>query len=143
MFRNFASSMYYCYYQSKQTNGKLPVCSKVKKNGIPCETTMFKVDNFREPKMKADQPVVHLQFCWNSIAIQWNLIRKECRKEWSKYLIYNLQHIHTNFTLEICYSICFYGIKRSLRNGAGQTIAKMVNSNYTLNITLAVQTNSK
>ena len=59
--------------------------------------------------MISNQSVFHLQFCRNSIAIQWNLIRKGIRMEWSKYLIYDLQYIHTNFTLEICYRVCFYG----------------------------------
>ena len=36
-----------------------------------------------------------------------------------------LKHIHTNFMSEICYSIWFNGKKWSLRNGVGQTIAKM------------------
>ena len=36
-----------------------------------------------------------------------------------------LKHVHTNFVSEICYSIWFNGKKWSLRNGVGQTIAKM------------------
>ena len=36
-----------------------------------------------------------------------------------------LKHIHTNFMSEICYSIWFNGKNWSLRNGVGQTIAKM------------------
>ena len=46
-------------------------------------------------------------------------------QEWSKLFIHNLKHIHTNFMSEICYSIWFNGKKWSLRNGVGQTIAKM------------------
>ena len=92
----------------------------------------------REPKMIANQPVVHFQFCLDSIAMQWNLIWKEYRKEWSEYLFYNLRRIYTKFTLEICYSIRFYDKRWSLRNDAGQTIAKMVNSDYYPNITPAV-----
>ena len=59
--------------------------------------------------MIANQPVVHFQFCLDSIAMQRNLIRKECRKEWIFfYFFYNLRRIYTKFTLEICYSIRFY-----------------------------------
>ena len=84
----------------------------------------------REPKMIANQPVVHFQFCRDSIAMQWNLIRKKCREKWREYPTYNLRRIYTNFTLEICYSTRFYGKKWNLGNDAGQTIAKMVNSDY-------------
>ena len=80
--------------------------------------------------MIANQPVVHFQFCRDSIAMQWNLIRKKCREKWREYPTYNLRRIYTNFTLEICYSTRFYGKKSNLGNDAGQTIAKMVNSDY-------------
>ena len=46
-------------------------------------------------------------------------------QQWSKLFIHNLKHVHTNFMSEICCSIWFNGKKLSLRNGVGQTIAKM------------------
>ena len=57
-------------------------------------------------KLIANQPAVHLQLCGDSIAIQWNPIQ---RKRGGMEGVTFSQHIHTNFTFQICYSIRFYG----------------------------------
>ena len=91
-------------------------------------------------KVIANQPVVHLQFCGDSTAIEWNLIRKE--RGGMERVTYSQPAAHS-YKCYVRNLIQHTPLWRKVKykEWCRSNYSQIVSSDYSINVTLAVQSN--